>query len=426
MKVQRILAIILASVLLLSLCGCNAKNATSEPAVTNTAEIPAETENSVTEATEMSPEAESKAISPIVFSNDWQYQENDYASPNEAAAEKWSEFHAQQEENASTWDIIATLSEVVVNDPQFVPGYIAYAQSYLINYNETGDPSSPSNAMNILTQGYAETGDPLLMELKESLGWEEWNQIIEEANNALAQRDYHGAFEIINTLPEEYSGILEANRVITILNDFADTYYYLILGPALGNQYIVHFQIDGTYERVKMNEDGIYDTGTWEYSFLEDWDLRFADLPFYATGDGYKWIEYDSQANAFEYTLTPGNEEQIKEQFTNIASLEPEVSDLIAILLSESWQIDEGWYYRFNDDGTGIVSMEDNSYSYGVTYFEHPEREGAIVIASMDMPEDFTWIYDPATGKFQQESYGYDVTTDTGSVYYADVNVYKG
>ena len=102
-----------------------------------------------------------------------------------------------------------------------------------------------------------------------------------------------------------------------------------------------------------------------------------------------------------------------------------EVSDLITILLSESWQIDEGWYYRFNDDGTGIVSMEDNSYSYGVTYFEHPERDNAIIIASMDMPEDFTWIYDPATGKFQQESYGYDITTDTSSVYYADVSVYK-
>ena len=425
MKVQRTLAIILSSVLVLSFCGCGAKSATSEPVVKNTAAIPAEAENSVTEATEVVPEEETKTVSPIVFSNDWQYQENDYASPNEDAAEKWNEFRAQQEGKASTWDMIATLSEVVINDPQFVPGYIEYAQSYLINYNETGDPSSPSNAMNILTQGYAKTGDPLLMELKESLGWEEWNQIIEEANDALAQRDYHGAFEIINTLPEEYFGILEANRVITILNDFADTYYYLVLGPALGNQYIVHFQIDGTYERVKMNENGIYDTGTWEYSFLEDWDLRFASLPFYATGDGYKWIEYDSQANAFEYTLTPGDAEQIKEQFANIAGLELEVSDLITILLSESWQIDEGWYYRFNDDGTGIVSMEDNSYSYEVTYFEHPERDNAIIIASMDMPEDFTWIYDPATGKFQQESYGYDITTDTSSVYYADVSVYK-
>ena len=422
MKIQKLSSLILAFALLLGVGGCGGnKEAASSEQQVSSGNVSAEKITAPTDQT----------ADGIAFSKDWECDENNYGAPNEGTKEHWEEFKVRRDAGAPTDELLSILSEVVADDEQFVPGYLEYARYYLLHYNETGDPTSPSNAMNILTRGAAKTGDPLFNKLKESLGWNELNETIKQAEEALKQRDRAAAFERINSLPEEYFNILEANRIISILNDFDDTYYYQIMGHTLGQQYIVHFQIDGTYERVRMNEDGIHDTGTWESSALEDWDIRFADIPFQGSGGSYFCVEYDSNYNKYEYQLNISKDGAAREQFAYIAGLgnqtndEP-LSDMMAMLTGNKWQADEGWYYTFRTDGTGTVSMIDGGYSYGVTYFEHPEKENAVIIVSSDMPEEYTWIFDLTKGTFQQESYGYDVTTDTVSVYYKDVSVYNG
>ena len=424
MNIRRFLAFIFIVTLILVLYGCS--NKTAELAKPTTTVTPTETDPTPTVAL---PSEDNPIEENIILNKEWNYDESVYVVTSEDAKESWEEFQNQRDNGAPTDEILSTLSQVIIDDELFVPGYIEYARYYLLQYNETGDPTCPSNAMNVLTQGYANTSDPLLNQLKESLGWGELSKIIEQANEALKERNSAAAFEIINTLPDQYFNILEASQIISILNDFDDTYYYLIMGDTLGKQYIVHFQIDGTYERVKMNEDGIYDSGTWESSFLEDWDIRFADLQFQGATGSYFWVEYDSEYNAYEYKLNISIDGKAKEQFEYIAALGKESSvgsEMVSILTNSKWQVDEGWYYQFNNDGTGIVSMTDNSYSYGISYFEHPEKENAVIILSSDMPEEYTWLYDPASGTFTQESYGFDMSTDTAYVFYMDVFVYNG
>lgn len=433
MKLRHCFALILSFIYLLSFCGCS-NNPTAIEEIEVTTDTPFEADlttkpPATDKSTESSPTIDSNNTGTIIFDNRWDYDESDYSNPNEDALTHWEEFKQLKESGASYDELCSVLSEVVSDDEQFVPGYVEYARHILLNYYECESNFPPSNAMNCLTRGYYNTGDPLFMELKEFLGWEELSKTIEQANDALKGCNSAAAFELINTLPADYSGIIEAERILGILNDFNDAYYYLILGPALGNQYIVHFQIDGTYERVKMNEDGIYDTGTWEYNTLGDYTISFADLQFYDRGDIFYWIEYDSNYDAHEYGMRLSEDSSAKEQFDYIANLAAEttpVSSIATALTANNWQVEDGWYYSFNDDGTGMMSMEDNSISYGLTYFDHPEKENTVIITPSDMPYDFNWIYDPASGSFKQESYGYDMVTDTTQVFYADVYIYNG
>lgn len=430
MKNRKLPAFILAAILLLlSLCGCGSKNTDSEN-LEETLVLDGSNESGASSTTNL-PSSGNLTAEKIVFGKNWDYEESFYSAPTGDARAAWDKFKEHRDAGAPTDELLSILSGVTVNDKLFVPGFVEYSRYYLIHFNETGDTSSSSNAMNVLTEGYANTGDSLFLELKEDLGWSHLSEIINHAEEALKQRDSASAFEIINTLPDRYFSILEATRIIRVLNDFNDAYYYLIMGHTLGHQYIVHFQIDGTYERVRMNEDGVHDSGTWELSMLEDWDIRFADLQFQGSSGSYFRIEYDSNYNPYEYTLNINKDGHAKEQFEYIAGLGSEpgtesVSGIVSALIGSKWQVDEGWYYKFNADGTGIISMVDDSYSYNFTYSEHPERENAVIITPSDVPDDYTWIYDPANDTFTQESYGFDMNTNTSSVFYMDVYVYNG
>ena len=420
MKKQVIFIIILTFLLSFSLSACKQDTA---PLNKSDAETQVMTEAA---ATDPKP-ASTDSAQAFTFSENWRYNESDYTFQNADAQNAWNEFKRLLDSGASTDECITALSCVTVADSGYVPGAIEYAKHYMLRYLETGDPSSPSNAMNALTVCYAATEDPILMTLKNEMGWNEYRVIIESALEALQQNNSANAFELLNTLPEEYFNILEVAQVLTALNYFDDTYYYLILGPALGNQYIVHFQLDGTYERVKMNEDGIFDSGTWSFGSCVESSLYLDNgLTFQGAGGSYSHTEYDADYNPIEFTLNINTDGMAKDQFAGIAAVQTEVTGLAALLVANLWQVDEGWYYRFHDDGTGIISMVDDSYSFSFTYKEHPEKENTVMIVPDEAPDEYEWVYDPVSGTFSQISHGYDINTDTMSTFCAEVSVYNG
>lgn len=317
-KAMIVITLIIIMCLGFMLCGCNEN--TLEPV--NTAGQESTPENTTPQqyqATESGLVPENMAHQQIELDASWNYELTDQM-PNEEAAMYWERFLSQKENDATTSELIASLCYVTSRDAEFIPGLIEQARYYILDYNETGDTTSPADALNTLTYGYTHTGNPLFLELKNSLDFPAIEEIILRAEEALKENNNSLAYKIIHELPEHYFYIAEASRILTLLEKMDDTYYYLVLGPAAGNQYIVHFKLDGTYERVKLNQDGIYDSGEYKYEIMKPWNLSFAGLQLVDRNTDYYWVEYESHQKTKEYIMTEDTEGRAKAQFEEIAN----------------------------------------------------------------------------------------------------------
>ncbi len=430
---KKIMATLLAICLLLGLAACGSSPDRAEP---DTADKSEDKTNDLPENPPAPEESQPAVIGPmgdsLALEPGWAQAGS--GLPNDAADKAWTAYQDGKAQGMAETDLKNLLVEVQTADPAFAPAYAAYAELCMDAYVNSGDESQYCDALNALSRGYENSGEAQLQTMKEKLGWASLADVIARAEEALKNNDYAGAFEIINEVSGGLFGIRELSRILMILNHFNDSYYYLITGPTAGHSYIMHFKLDGSFRRVKMNENGLYDSGTYTY---DEGVLSFLDLRFFDRGGEYAAPVQDDYYGTEEYVLRPDADGSAKSRFEEILNAaeaapggegqySPEDGRIFAALLGSKWQTDPGSYFEFYPDGSGKRVSPDMGLEEGFDYFPHPEKESAILISMREMPDELLWFYNPAEDSFLQETYGFDVNTDSMQTFKTDVSRYKG